>query len=177
MLRNKLRSKLKTLAESARKKKSRIIIARLLRTRAFREAEHIFTYVALPEEVDTKPMIRRAIHLGKKIYIPRVEPASHRLAVYRIRGLKSGVRRGAYGILEPSGKSMPVDLSRLDLLIVPGLGFDRKGRRLGRGKGYFDRFLKKVPKTVKIGLAFREQILPRIPAEAHDVTMDRVITD
>ncbi|MGE5197323.1 MAG: 5-formyltetrahydrofolate cyclo-ligase, partial [Deltaproteobacteria bacterium] len=84
-------------------------------------------------------------------------------------------KKGLYGVIEPAIEQ-PVNLEEIDLVIVPGLAFNKQGRRLGRGKGCYDRFLKKLPdKATSIGLAFDFQILPAIPATTEDVSVNKVI--
>ena len=179
LLRNELRAALKKISPSLRVRKSRKIITRLLRSRYYRQAQNIFTYVATPAEVNTRELIRQALRTGKSISVPKVYLGKHRIEAVRIKHPRQGLRRGAYGILEPgrAERMMQIRPSLLDLVVVPGLGFDRRGRRLGRGAGYFDRFLRRAKRAKKVALAFREQLVEKIPVEQHDVLMDAVITD
>ena len=97
-----------------------------------------------------------------------------------VRSLRSGLRRGAYGILEPKKESCkPLDLSALDLVLVPGIAFDKKNHRLGRGLGYYDRFLQNLPSHIPtIGLAFDFQVVPRLPhLQVHDAQLSHVIVN
>ena len=133
--------------------------------------------MALREEVDTKSFVLKALSLGKKVYLPRIHRREKQLGIYWIERL-SDLRRGPYGIYEPRPrKHYRGRPEELDLVVIPGLGFDRRGARLGRGQGYFDQLLKKTKKAYKIGVAFREQIVKKIPVARHDVCVDRVITD
>ena len=130
-------------------------------------------YISFGGEVDTREMIKEAKKLGKLIAVP-------------VSGLKRTIRpckwdgrqrleKGRYGILEPMQKSF-FGIKALDLVIVPGVAFDRRGNRLGRGKGYYDTFLSRLPKdTPSIGLAFDFQILPTLPTTPTDVSVRRVI--
>jgi 5-formyltetrahydrofolate cyclo-ligase len=118
-------------------------------------------------------MIKGAQRLGKKVVVPvctgnrKIEPC-----LFKQGG---AMRHGPYGILEPVQKK-PVALEDLDLVIVPGLAFDKTGRRLGRGKGYYDCFLAAVPHGCRsIGLAYDFQILRSIPTADHDVNVHKVI--
>ena len=107
--------------------------------------------------------------------MPRLDLQERRIQIIEISDLKE-LSRGPYGILEPPlNQSYLGKPEELDLAIVPGLGFDRGGGRLGHGLGYFDRFLLEVRKAYKIGLAFECQIMDEIPCEAHDVVMDEVL--
>ena len=130
-------------------------------------------YIAFDGEVDTQDMIKKARILGKIIAVPVCR--KNRQIMPCILNDKTKLVRGLYGISEPAIKE-PVSMQDLDLVIVPGVAFDKEGMRLGRGKGYYDRFLKKVhDRLPSIGLAFDFQILPSTPATSFDVSVDRVI--
>ena len=174
-LRRELRRSVRALEEPSRRKKSGKIAAALIKTSAFRKARSIMAYVAAPGEVDTAELILKALALNKKVYVPRVDPGRKQIRAVRIRNLNSDLKAGFRGIREPkSGRG--VSPAALDLVIVPGVGFSRRGARLGRGGGYYDRFLKRT-KAFKVGLAFKEQLHSRIPMETNDVRLDRIITD
>ncbi len=119
-------------------------------------------------------MIKEAKNLGKIIAVPVC--VKNRVSL-RPALLESHahLKKGPYGVSEPV-VSRYIDLKDLDLVITPGLAFDKKGNRLGRGKGYYDRFLKQIPKdTPSIGLAFRMQILPHVPTVSSDVSVTKVL--
>ena len=173
-IRSKILLQLKIQKEEDRKTKSRIIGQKLLHSPVFKKAKRVMFYIALSGEVDTKDMIKTAQRLGKIIAVPvcRRIPGALRPCLL---GKGHRLVQGPYGIAEPAIKKAinPVDL---DLVVLPGMAFDRKGNRLGRGKGYYDRFLKRLPeRTVTVGLAFGFQILPAVPATRHDVSVDKVI--
>ncbi len=177
-LRNKLRFSLKRIRRSNRIKKSAKIIQKLIRLRLFRNARNVLAYAALPGEVQTRKLIEQALRMRKQVYLPRIHRQMKGIDFYQVTDWKRDLRKGLYGILEPRGlKSRRVKISSLDLIIVPGLGFDLKGRRLGRGGGFYDRFLAKAVGIKKIGLAFREQRVKKIPTAVNDIHMDKVITD
>jgi len=141
-LRATVQTRLSSQSPAERRKRSRLIEKKLWALREFKKARCVCFYVALATEVDTVPMIRKAIRAGKRVVAPGVEA------------------------------------KELDVVIVPGLAFDSKNNRLGRGKGFYDRFLEKCgPNVRKIGLAFSFQVFPTIPTEGHDVPMDLVLTD
>ncbi|MCX5695883.1 MAG: 5-formyltetrahydrofolate cyclo-ligase [Candidatus Omnitrophica bacterium] len=173
-LRSKILHKLQTQKEEDRKQKSRLIKGKLLRQTEFRKAKKIMFYIAMKGEVDTREMIERAKRLGKIIAVPVCvkNRASLRPAILDSH---AHLKKGPYGVPEPviSRFIRPEDL---DLVITPGVAFDKKGNRLGRGKGYYDRFLSKIPKdTPSIGLAFNLQILRVIPTSLHDVSVKKVL--
>lgn len=109
--------------------------------------------------------------------MPRLDLQAKRLQMIEIKAW-NGLKPGAYGILEPAFNPKRLgDPEKLDLAVVPGAAFDRDGGRLGRGEGYFDRFLKEAGRAYKIGLAFKFQLVEKVPSEAHDVRVDEVLTE
>ncbi len=172
-IRSKILLRLKTQKEEDRNKKSRLIKEKLLKRGVFKKAKKVMFYLAFGGEVNTTEMIKEAQRLGKTVAVP---------ACIRSRVIKpclltkrARLKRGRYGIYEPAIKRF-LNPQDLDLVVVPGVAFDKKGRRLGRGKGYYDTFLNKLPKrTVSFGLAFDFQVLPAVPVHAHDVNVHEVI--
>lgn len=172
LIRNKILLRLKTQKEEDRSKKSRIIKEKLFKTTAFKKAKIVMCYIPLGGEVDTEDMIKEAQKLGKKIVVP---VCCNRTIIACMLDSKARLQRGFYGVREPVIKK-PVALELINLIIVPGLAFTKKGTRLGRGKGYYDRFLKQLPQRVpSIGLGFDFQILPAVPATARDANIDKII--
>jgi len=131
-------------------------------------------YVAFGGEVNTEEMIKEAKKIGKLICVPvcKKDRATMQPVILE-EGVK--LKKGPYGVLEPIANNF-IAPHKLDLVIVPGLAFDKKGNRLGRGKGCYDRFLGLLPEnTSSIGLAFDFQILPSVPTTACDVSVQKVI--
>lgn len=138
----------------------------------FRKASHIALYHALPGEVETVRFIEKW-EKEKQLYLPFVDGDNLKLLPFTG---KSSLSVGSYGILEPCGAGSDCCKEQIDLLIVPGIAFDRERNRMGRGKGYYDRLLS--DRTVlKIGLCFHFQLLETIPTESFDIPMDRIVTD
>lgn len=129
-------------------------------------------YHSLPDEVDTHGFIRRWSD-RKRILLPVVIGNELELRVYTD---EEHLTKGAFHIDEPTGTPF-TDYGQIDLAVIPGVAFDRQGNRLGRGKGYYDRLLPRIPTAYKIGLCFHFQLLDEIPAEAHDVRMDEIISN
>lgn len=175
-IRSKILLKLRTQKEDARNRKSRLIENKLFRARAFRKAEIVMFYIAFDGEVNTQDMIKEARKLGKIIAVPICKRDRVTIKPCLLR-TEAKLNKGLYGICEPAVKTnLPIE--DLDLVIVPGIAFDKKGNRIGRGRGCYDRFLKKIPVgTNTIGLAFDFQILPVLPAQKHDFLVDRVISN
>jgi 5-formyltetrahydrofolate cyclo-ligase len=172
-IRNKILLRIRIDKEENRNKKSKIIKEKLFRTRVFKEAKIVMFYMSLGGEVNTADMIKEAQRLGKTVVVPVC--GKNRMMKPCLLKEKGVLSKGPYGILEPVWKE-PVPLKKIDLVIVPGLAFDKKGKRLGRGKAYYDRFLKRLPSgTMSIGLAFDFQILPRVPTTTTDVDVKKII--
>jgi 5-formyltetrahydrofolate cyclo-ligase len=172
-IRNRILDRFKTEKEEDRNQKSQKIKKALLKNRAFKKAKIVMFYMSFGGEVDTAEMIKEAQKLGKTVVVP----VCGRDRIMRPCALKEkgALLKGPYGILEPAIKK-PLSLKSLNLVIVPGLAFDKKGRRLGRGKGYYDRFLSRIPEQMPtIGLAFAFQILPFVPTTTTDVDVKKVI--
>lgn len=173
-IRVEILTQLKSQKEECRNRKSRLIKNKLFRHLIFKKAKIVMFYIAFGGEVDTEEMIKEAKRSGKIIAVPVLKSDS---ALMKPCLLLESVKlvRGPYGILEPAIKT-EVNLEDIDLVLVPGAAFDKQGRRLGRGKGCYDRFLSQLPKKAySLGLAFDFQILPAVPASSHDVNVNKVI--
>jgi len=173
-IRSKILLKLKTQKEANREKKSKLIKEKLLRSIEFIKAKTVMFYISFAGEVDTEEMIEEAKRLGKIVAVPVCKRGKIKIMPCLLQN-KARLKQNSYGIWEPATKK-PVYLEDLDLVIVPGVAFDKEGNRLGRGKGYYDSFLKKLPPdTISIGLAFDFQILPSLPTTSTDVSVHKVI--
>jgi len=172
-IRNAILMKLKIQKEENRNKKSRQIKNKLFRNRVFKKAKTVMFYISFGGEVNTVDMIKAARKLGKIVVAPVC--GKNRMMKPCVLKDKGMLLPGPYGIREPALRK-PVNLKSLDLVIVPGLAFDKKGRRLGRGKGYYDCFLSKIAgHSVIVGLAYDFQILPFIPTAKYDINVHKVI--
>lgn len=155
---------------------SRRILERLEQTDLFRGASRIALYHALPGEVQTAGFIEKW-HTQKTLYLPVVEGNDLRLLPYRG---DEHLKAGSFGILEPieaeTSADTPISYPALDLIIVPGVAFDRHNNRLGRGKGFYDRLLSELH-IPKIGICFDFQLFDAIPAEPFDKKMNLIISE
>ena len=178
VLRQKLREKLKRQSRPSRRKKSLLIGEKLLSGMEFKRAAVICFYVSKPLEVDTRNAIRQSLKLGKSVLVPKMDPKKKQLLLYEIKSLRD-LKLGAFGVLEPvPARTRKAKYSEVNCVVVPGVAFDLRKNRLGHGLGFYDRFLAKLPaKTKKVGLAFFFQVVNHIPREAHDVVMNRVLTE
>ncbi|MDD5255262.1 MAG: 5-formyltetrahydrofolate cyclo-ligase [Candidatus Omnitrophica bacterium] len=172
-IRSKILLKLKTQKEESRERKSRVIKNKLFRSAVFRKAKKIMFYIAFGGEVNTAEMIAGARKLGKMIAVPLTKRGGGLRPVRWEPGAR--VVKGPYGVAEPVMR-MPVNIRDIDIVIVPGIAFDKKGNRLSRGKGCYDRFLKELlPKALAIGLAYNFQVLPFVHTVRHDMRVNRLI--
>ena len=167
----------RALDEDVQRTLSLAIEQRLVRLDLYRQARAIHTYVdARDGEVGTRELIRRAIHEGKRVFVPRVERSPRRLDHYEITSLHD-LEPGTFGLLEPNReRSRLVDPAEADLVLVPGLAFDRSGWRIGFGAGDYDLFLAGL-EAPRVGLAFSLQLHDALPHEEHDIPMDLVVTE
>ncbi|MBR6927107.1 MAG: 5-formyltetrahydrofolate cyclo-ligase [Bacteroidaceae bacterium] len=137
----------------------------------FAEAEHVLLFVSLPDEPDTKSLLNKYSN-KKNLYLPAVVGDDIEVRVFKSA---EQLNRGAFDILEPNGDTL-ADLSVLDLVVTPGVAFDKEGHRLGRGRGYYDRlFARKELRAKRIGYAFPFQIVGAVPTEPYDRKMDSVL--
>ena len=148
------------------------VTARLRQDPHISRARTLLLYSALPDEVQTQPLLDELLGQGKTILLPRVvSDTDMELRCYT--GLND-LQPGAYHIMEPVGL-LYTDYQQIDVAVIPGMAFDREGHRLGRGKGYYDRFLTLVPDVYKIGMCFPWQLVDNVPCAPHDIKMDAVI--
>lgn len=145
----------------------------------FAESEHIFCYVSMSGEVDTHPLIRGCLTQGKSVSIPRVLPDSNSIEARGVSDWDDDIWiDGPFGIREPDPDMTDfVPPETIDCVIVPGLAFDAEGYRLGRGKGYYDRFLAAIGgRAFRVAPAFDFQLVERVPREPHDEKVHLVLT-
>lgn len=182
---NKLRERILTLLRSQREEersvKSLLILDKLFRKPEFCRARTILFYASLDGEVNTFEMIKRAQKVGKRIGLPYVVRDTRELIPVLVESMEKDLVRGPYGVQQPRRLDPAMRLSpeEIDLAIVPGVAFDRHNNRLGRGAGYYDRFLKRLPSdTPTIGLAFDFQIVNKLsPTEEHDMPVSCVLVN
>lgn len=181
-----LRSSIKTLREQLsaadKRDRDRRISERVAAQEAFQKAEKLLIYMHYGSEARTDDIINRALKQGKQVYVPKV--VGKEMEFYQIGSL-AACAPGYRGIPEPSAKA---ELYRQKsgknenddgkvLMILPGLVFDRAGNRIGYGGGFYDRYLERDPRCVKMGIAYDFQYVERVPAEETDIPVDYIVTD
>lgn len=151
--------------------KSQEVLSIVEITGIFQEAKTIFIYNNLPDEVQTLDFIRKW-EKEKNFFLPVVDGDDLHFRQYTP---SMGFQQSSYGIMEPDGDNF-TDYKKVDLIIVPGVAFDRKMNRMGRGRGYYDRLLPKI-KAPCMGICFDFQLLDKIPAGEKDIKMDYIISE
>jgi 5-formyltetrahydrofolate cyclo-ligase len=166
-----------SLGEKERKRKSVIIQQKLMDLPEFQLAQTVMLFLDFREEVETTVLAEGTIAGKKKLVLPRCAPHAILLPI-EVRDLMRDIELGAYGIREPKLTLGVVEPSEIDLIIVPGSGFDLQGNRLGYGGGYYDRFFMLLnPLTPRVALGFECQVIPQVPVGKHDAKMTMLITE
>lgn len=146
-------------------------------TQEYKKAEIIMVFLSLPNELDTTPLVLHAWRDMKRVLAPKVSWEQRRMLPIEIQSLSDDVSESPLGIREP-GRGVPFPVANIDLVIVPGLGYDLHGNRIGRGRGFYDRFLAHRDwHGVACALAFEEQVVDQVPTDALDRQVDMLVTD
>ncbi|RJQ32217.1 MAG: 5-formyltetrahydrofolate cyclo-ligase [Actinobacteria bacterium] len=174
VLRERILQYRKSLGLSQRQKKSFLVKHKLFNSKEYKQAKNLLFYCSYGSEVITYLMIEETLAFGKKVFLPLC--TQNNLQVREIKSL-SDLNPGYGGILEPTENTREVKPQEIDLVIVPGVCFDKTGYRLGYGKGFYDRFLKDVPQVKKIGLCYCMQLVEKLDCEAHDIPVDMIISE
>ena len=176
-LRTLLRQQRRALSAQAVRKNSRRITARLCARAMFRQARQILLYSPDDNEVDTEGLWQEARRRGIAVYYPRVTADKQQVEFVR-RHDSQPLIPGVFDILVPPGEDMLTSVTQTDLILIPGVGFDQTGHRLGRGRGYYDRAVKGVlAGALRVGLAHECQIVSRLPVDPHDERVDYIVTE
>jgi 5-formyltetrahydrofolate cyclo-ligase len=175
-LRNQIRARILAMNAEVRMREERILLARLADLPGFHQATTVLLYASVfPEEFDTSPMLRLALELGKRLVCPRVVRGESRLALHEIRSPAVDFRPGVRGIPEPAADRQEVQATEIDWALVPGLGYDPRCYRIGRGAGHYDRLLPTLrPDAPRWSLCLTGQWEPELPVEPHDQPLDGV---
>ena len=153
------------------------IMSSLLSHSQIQKADSVLMYHSLPDEVDTHSALDQLLAMGKKVLLPKVVSETE-MTIHEYTGQDSLQPSEPYGILEPTTPEFSIVNCQLSIVIVvPGMAFDKHGHRLGRGKGYYDRFLSRIPNIYKIGVCFPFQLIDKVPSEPTDILVDEVLTD
>ena len=143
----------------------------------FQQARTVLLFVSMPDEVDTLPILADALAAGKAVAVPKVDTRRKVMDACVLRNLDRDLAPGVFGILEPTA-SETIEPASIDFVLVPARGFDRQGNRLGRGGGYYDRYMSAPGfHATRCGIAFAAQLLDALPHDAHDLPVHLLVTE
>lgn len=174
-LRQQVRARLNGMSSRQREGASCQICACLRQQRIWQSAGSILFFAPLSVEPDIWPLLEEALLAGKTVALPRFASVTQSYITCALRNLETDLQSGQFGIREPGLSCPEFPVSRLDLVLVPGVAFDARGGRLGRGKGFYDRLLSAVNGT-KCGVAFDEQIVDAVPVGPLDIPVNCIMT-
>ena len=175
-LRSKIIAARRKLTDNYRQRASNRMMTVFCALPDFKEPRKVLCYASMADEVQIRPLMEKWLSLGVTVALPHITGKGQMEAV-SFTDFDSLVE-GEYGILTPDpekGKIIPPE--ELDLIIVPGIAFDTRGERLGKGGGFYDAYLARATKAKRIALAFSCQLVAKIPMEAHDVLVHKIITE
>jgi len=174
-LRKRMRAILTAMPTALQQEASSQALALLGQQKRWKESKSILFYAPLPGELDVWPLLVEALAAGRTVALPRFISQKNLYAICPIADFTTDLEIGHFGVREPAAHCQPMAIYRLDFVLVPGVAFDLHGRRLGRGRGFYDQLLPFVlGKTC--GVAFDEQIVEAIPVESHDVLVNSILT-
>ncbi|MFA4860946.1 5-formyltetrahydrofolate cyclo-ligase [Methanoregula sp.] len=173
-IRQILRERKDAMDPEDRLKKSSIICRHLMTLLS--EDETVMAYTSKEKEVNTVPIITTLLERTNPVIVPIIVKEDVSLRLSYLRDFAALVP-STFGVPEPIGSEIPARGEDVDTILLPMLGFDRTGGRIGYGAGYYDRFLEKFPDLRKIGIAFACQEIDRLPLDPTDVRMDHIITE
>jgi len=177
-LRRELRARIAAIDPDNRRAWSDAICGLIVDWVVFQRARIVLLYRALDGEPDLAPVGRACVSRGVRVCLPRTDWDSGSMAAAEVADSESGLVEGRHGVLEPPPDARVVPTREIDLILVPGLGFDRGGGRLGRGAGFYDRLLGSPDRrAIACGVCFEAQVVEGVPREAHDQMMDAVTTE
>ena len=175
-LREQLRAKIAAMPLNKKQEASKAICEQLMSIASVLHADSIFAFLPLEDEVDLRPILELWIDASRTVSIPLVNWEEKTMLGGLLTSLDtSTLVETRYGIMEPKERH-PLPPESIDVVLVPGIGFDRGGGRLGRGGGFYDRFLATVRPPIVLGVCFEEQIVEAVPRVKHDQYMSAVVT-
>ena len=174
-LREEVRARLMRLSRETCVSAGAMICARFWESDTWKNAKAVLLFAPLAHEPDVWPLAETGLSAGKRLGLPRFVPGRAGYSAAQLTDLARDIVVGKFQIREPAVACPELALAGFDLVLVPGVAFDPRGRRLGKGRGYYDQMLAEVRGT-KCGVAFDEQFVNEVPVEAHDICMDCILT-
>ncbi|KAK3786646.1 hypothetical protein RRG08_027603 [Elysia crispata] len=178
-LRELIKQKLGHLTEQEMQLQSKIIHRKVVSSEIFKNSNRISIFLSMKDEVNTYPVVQSILEMGKQCFIPNCNGTDMIMVPFKSFDEEKTFTKSHFGVSQPASFEPEQDANKsggIDLMFMPGLGFSKEGHRLGRGKGYYDKYLElcsntgKMPKT--IALIFKEQLLDHIPTGEHDMSVD-----
>ncbi|KAF6736811.1 5-formyltetrahydrofolate cyclo-ligase [Oryzias melastigma] len=187
-LRREMKRRVAALSPEEKRRQSRVLAQKLLAHPRYVSSERVAVFLSMDDEVCTRDIIVDLLGRGKSCFIPRYDGGSSHMDMLRLHSLEDmdALPLTSWNIPQPPhddhSREEALSSGGLDLMLMPGLGFDRAGRRLGRGKGFYDTYLQRCSrhprgKPYTLALAFREQLCEEIPVDANDVLIDEVLSE
>lgn len=165
------------LSLEIKKNYDELIFKQLINSDIYNKAKKIFTYVSFGSEVDTKKFIKYALNDNKEIYVPKTDKVNKKMIAIKINSLNN-MSVDNWGILEPKSVEKNKIGREFDLIIMPGVAFDRFGNRIGYGGGYYDKYVSQIKDiSNRISLAYDFQLVKSIESESHDIKVNGIITN
>lgn len=176
-IREEILKGLHNISKDEKERKVKALKEKLFSLKEFKKAKCVMFYVSKHYEVDTHEMIDESIVMGKKVVVPITLKEEKMLKPSELKDREKELIKSHYGIHQPGEEHIrPVLLEEVNLMVVPGLAFDKNGHRLGHGGGYYDRFLEKAPPTVfTVGLAFGFQVVDELPTHTTDIPVNKIL--
>ncbi|HRU55501.1 MAG TPA: 5-formyltetrahydrofolate cyclo-ligase [Candidatus Sumerlaeia bacterium] len=174
-----IKRQISILSDSYLKNADNKIRENLFALKEFQKSKTVMTYLSIKGEVETLEFAREVLKRKKRLVVPKVQTHPKTLLACEINTLEEGLSPSRYGILEPVNALIrQVDPYEIELHVIPGLAFDKKGHRLGRGGGYYDRFLSDIsPNAMTVGVCYECQFLESVPCDSKDVPVRCVVTE
>ena len=165
------------MSEEDKRRKSEEILKQLEALPELSAAKSVMAFAALPDEVDLTPLWRRLIGSGRHLLFPVLLGEGGRMDAAEVTDIERDLKPGRYGIAQPK-EGIPVDPRTIDFIFIPAVAFDAQGNRLGRGGGYYDRFLSsRAPQAFRCGVAFECQVVKGLPVKDHDCHVQALVTE
>ncbi|KAM6181521.1 5-formyltetrahydrofolate cyclo-ligase isoform 1-T1 [Erethizon dorsatum] len=186
-LRAELKRRLAALSAEERRRQSRLLTQKVIAHSQYQKSKRISIFLSMQDEIETEEIIKDIFQQGKTCFIPRYQFQSNHMDMVKLASPDeiSSLPKTSWNIPQPGEgdvREEALSTGGLDLIFMPGLGFDKQGNRLGRGRGYYDAYLQRClqlpgPKPYTIALAFKEQLCHQIPVGEHDMRVDEVLCE
>jgi 5-formyltetrahydrofolate cyclo-ligase len=174
-LRWKIRARLDKIPAAERETASLKLRVKLKEQSFFQSAAVVLFFAPLPDEADVWPLLEESLIAGKTVALPQFDATTQNYAARRVQNLQNEIVTGQFRVREPKSNCAKIPMDRIDLVLVPGVAFDLRGNRLGRGKGFYDRLLAEIS-GVKCGIVFDEQLVKKVPIGKSDAPVDFILT-